>query len=158
MSQKINKTASASYERNVLTLDLPRASQPMLWRQEIKNMANVVFWASSNAEGHVLLMRVGNGAEQSIARFANADLAEEALAAVRKIFISKKSGKSFLSGLLKVVFFLALLYALGSFAYHTAIEAWVNHLMSTTADAPAPSTAAPAEPPPPVANPAPTAP
>ena len=122
MKSKTNpKIARASYEKGILTLDLPRATQPMLWRQEIRNISTSLFWVAAQDNGtYALIMRLGTkGEDQIIAYFTETEIAEISLSAIREIFITYKKKHGFW-GILFRILFLIFMLGLISFTYHLA--------------------------------------
>lgn len=132
MSKKHTSQAHATYTRGILTIDLPRAKEPVLWRQEIKDISRISFSLQTLANGErALVLRADDGAEQIIATFDQPAAADEALAALREILLRPHSGKPW-RGLLRIVkwlFILLLLWWLIQFAIHLYFMADVNKAM-----------------------------
>jgi len=88
----------AAYARGILTLDLPTAREPVLWRQEIRNISTITFSLHQlNDYDRALILRVADGAEQIIATFDNAAAADDALDALRGILLRPRSKFSLLN-------------------------------------------------------------
>jgi hypothetical protein len=107
---KPNRSPHAVYVRGVLTLDLPTARDPVLWRQEIKNISTIIFSIHPlDNHDYGLILRVADGADQIIATFDNPDDADQALDTLRKILL--KARKNFI--LLYIIKWLLILILLG---------------------------------------------
>jgi hypothetical protein len=156
-NKPLETTARASYENHILTLDLPRALQPMLWRQEIKNISNVSFWLAEQPNGErTLLMKISSGPEQTIARFTDIAAAEESLGAVREIFINGKVKKSFWWKLIKIIVWVLVIWFVGTFFFQLIYG--INMIKQGAANAPHAVTESAPAPPPPAMSLAPAAP
>lgn len=76
------------YRRNVLTLDLPHAREPILWRQAMKNMDGMTVTVQAMPEGgYGLAMRIGDTAEQVVAVFDDVKDAHGVRDELRKIML-----------------------------------------------------------------------
>lgn len=94
MSKAKNKyQPSASYRGGILTIDLPNATSPVLWRQEIRDVSRISFTLQLLPSGeHALILRANDGAEQVIATFRDKAAADEALTALRDTLLNPQSG------------------------------------------------------------------
>lgn len=113
MSKKKQKSgATASYARGVLTIDLPDARDPMLWRQEIKDVTRISFALQHLPGGdRALVLRADGGSEQIIATFDHSEAADEALAAVREILLRPQGTiPGWLRGLLRIAKWIAIVF------------------------------------------------
>lgn len=92
MTKKNKQESNAIYARGILTIDLPNAKEPVLWRQEIRDLTQVSFALQILANGdRALVLRANDGAEQIIATFDNQDTANEALAALRGTLLKSQT-------------------------------------------------------------------
>jgi hypothetical protein len=114
--------ATAHYARGILTLDLPGATEPTLWRQEIKQISTLSFALQtlSNAE-QALVLRAAGGAEQIVATFQKPEAADAAMAALRKTVFSKRKG-----GWLGRILWLVLLGLVLWFVGQVALQTWIQ--------------------------------
>lgn len=91
---KQQRPPQAFYARGILTLDIPTAREPVLWRQEIKKAANISFALHELPQGgRSLILRAGEGsAEQIIATFDAREAADTALDVLRTLLLKKRRG------------------------------------------------------------------
>ncbi|HCM83163.1 MAG TPA: hypothetical protein PKW15_04075 [Alphaproteobacteria bacterium] len=114
MSKKNKSGANATYVRGILTIDLPHAISPVLWRQEIKDVTHISFALQVLPGGErALVLRANDGAEQIIASFGNQAAADEALAALREILLNpQSSGQAWRRGLWRILKWLVIVVLL----------------------------------------------
>lgn len=113
MSKKKQKAgATASYARGILTIDLPHARDPVVWRQEIKDVMRISFALQHLPGGdRALVLRTDGGAEQIIASFDKSEAADEALDAVRDILLKpQKTMPGWMRGLLRLIKWIAIIF------------------------------------------------
>jgi hypothetical protein len=105
-----NKTAAqAVYHRGLLTLDLPDAREPILWRQEIKDLSHVIFTLQTADNGEKsLVLRQRDGGEQVIAVFNNPKAADAAMAVLRPVLMPRQKKNIFLRVLKWLLILLAI--------------------------------------------------
>lgn len=94
----------AIYRNRILTLDLPNARYPVIWRQEMKNISSLSFALHPEDNGDTaLVLRAGDGAEQIIASFDHPDKADAALSVLRVLLTRQRNGWK---NIVKVILFL----------------------------------------------------
>jgi len=102
--------ARAIYARGILTLDLPAACDPIIWRQQIKNIASIAFALHQLPDSSIaLVLRMPDAAEQIIATFDSLPAAENTLAALRTILVRPRR-KLILLNVLKWLVILCLFW------------------------------------------------
>jgi len=135
------RQARVIYARSTLTLDLPAACDPIIWRQQIKNIASIAFALHQLPDSNIaLVLRMPDAAEQIIATFDSLPAAEDTLAALRTILVRPRR-KSILLNVLKWLVILGLFWL----ALHVGIQVGLNS-QSAHAVPVAPQTLAPSQP------------
>ncbi len=90
----------AAYERNILTLDLPNAAQPVLWRREISDINQLSFTLAQDNNLHALIYQsAGETDWQTIATFNDRDSATAALQAVRNVLFQPRRAPKYAGGI-----------------------------------------------------------
>jgi len=160
MSKRVpTRPARAIYARGILTLDLPAACDPIIWRQQIKNITSIAFALHQLPDSNIaLVLRMPDAAEQIIATFDSLPAAENTLAALRAILV-RPQRKFILLNVLKWLVILCLVWLSLRLGIELGLDSQPTHTVPVAPQTMVPPTPDPtpgqAQPPPqPAQNPA----
>ena len=129
MNKKSKLSPHAFFRGSVLTLDLPAAREPVLWRQEVKNANGVAFSLLLEPDGtRALILRMKDGSEQIIAIFDDVSAANDALAVLRGVLL-KQSKPGIFIRILKWMGIVILLWILLRMSIFMIANSWVTSAM-----------------------------